>query len=59
MREDLGLEALHCLGVAVLLVVITDQVQEAMDRQMAEMMIERLLLVIGLLARRLDRKSVV
>ncbi len=41
----------HGLGVVVFFVIVADQMQEAMHRQMAEMMIERLLLVIGLLAR--------
>ena len=47
------LERFHGFGVVVFFVVVTDQMQETMDRQMAEMMIERLLFVIGLLARRL------
>jgi hypothetical protein len=34
-------------------VIVTDQVQETMHRKMAEMMLERLLFLIGLLAHRL------
>src|SRR5260370_22199762 len=52
LRQNLLLEGLHGLGVAVAFVIVTDQMQEAMHRQMAEMMIERLLLVIGLFSRR-------
>src|SRR6202163_1705199 len=52
LRQNLLLERFHGLGIVVLFVIVTDQMQETMDRQMAEMMIERLLLVIGLLARR-------
>src|SRR6266446_7952150 len=52
LRQDLLLERFHRFGVVVFFVVVTDQVQEAMNRQMAEMMIERLLLVICFLARR-------
>src|SRR6202163_264852 len=51
LRQDLLFESLHGLGVVVFFVIVTHQMQETMDRQMAEMMIERLLLVIGLLAR--------
>src|ERR1700694_644639 len=50
LRQDLLLESFHRLGVVVFFVIVTDQVQEAMNRQMAEMMIERLLLVIRLLS---------
>ena len=48
--------AFHDLGVVVFFVVVADQMQKAVDREMAEMMIERLLLVVGLPARRLDRR---
>ena len=51
LRQDLPLEAFHRFGVVVFFVVVADQMQEAMDRQMAEMMIERLLFVVGLPAR--------
>src|ERR1700743_1139392 len=50
LGEDLGLQALHVVGVGVVFVVVADQMQETMHRQMAEMMIERLLLVVGLAA---------
>src|SRR3990170_1551156 len=50
LRQDLPLEGFHNLGLAVFLVVVADQVQEAMDRQMAEVVIERLLFVVGFLA---------
>src|SRR6202790_796832 len=50
LGQDLALQRFHGLGVVVFFVIVTDQMQESMDRQMAEMMIERLLLVIGLLA---------
>src|SRR3984893_5655109 len=52
LRQNLLLESFHYLGVVVFFVVVPDQMQEAMHREMAEMMIERLLLVIGFLARR-------
>src|ERR1700689_809477 len=53
LRQDLLLEAFHGFGGVVGFVIVTHQMQKAVDRQMAEMMIERLLLVIGLVARRL------
>src|SRR4051812_27562473 len=53
LRENLLFETFHGFGVVVLFVVVTDQMQESMDRKMAQMMIERLLFVIGLFARRL------
>src|SRR3954452_23816301 len=46
-------QSLHGLGRIVCLVVIADQMQETVDGQMAEMMIKRLLLVVGFPARRL------
>src|SRR5713226_9253152 len=49
LRQDLLLERFHRFGVVVFLVIVTDQVQKTMDRQMAEMMIERLLFVISFL----------
>src|ERR1700726_3272270 len=52
LRQDLRFQGFHGLGVIVLFVIVTDQMQETMDRQMAEMMIERFLFVIGLPARR-------
>src|SRR6202790_2627195 len=52
LRQNLLFERFHGFGVVVFFVIVPDQMQETMDRQMAEMMIERLLLVIGLLARR-------
>src|SRR5260370_31964270 len=53
LRQDLRFQGFHGLGVVVFFVIVTDQMQETMDRQMAEMMIERPLLVVGFLARRL------
>src|SRR4051794_10856623 len=50
LPEDLALEAFHRLGFAVGLVVVADEVQKAMDREMAEVMVERFLFVIGLAA---------
>src|SRR5712671_601424 len=50
LRQDLLLERFHRFGVVVFFVIVADQVQETMDRQMAEMMIERLLFVISFLA---------
>ena len=44
------LEAFHGFGVVVGFVIVADQMQKAVDRQMAEMMIERLLFVVGLAA---------
>src|ERR1700683_4109544 len=52
-HHELLLEVFHGFGVVVGFVIVTHQMQKAVDRQMAEMMIERLLLVIGLLAPRL------
>src|SRR3954454_18896099 len=53
LRQNLLLETFHRVGVVVLFVIVADQVQEAVHRQMAQVMIERLLLVVGLFARRL------
>ena len=47
LRQDLALERFHGLGVVVVFVIVADQVQEAMHRQMAEVMVERLLFVVG------------
>src|SRR3984893_13748963 len=52
LRQNLLLEGFHGFGVVFFFVVVPDQMQEAMDREVAEMMIERLLLVIGFLSRR-------
>src|SRR5258706_11660017 len=52
LRQNLLLESFHYLGVVVLFVIVADQMQETMHRQMAEMVIERLLFVIGLFSRR-------
>src|SRR5450631_1669966 len=54
LRQNLLLERFHGRGVGVFFVIVADQVQETMHRQMAEMMIERLLFVIGLPTRRLE-----
>src|SRR5271156_1474261 len=48
LRQDLRLQGFHDFGVGIALVIVADQVQEAVDGEMAEMMIERLLLVIRL-----------
>src|SRR5437868_13662320 len=53
LGQDLLLEGFHRFGVVVLVVIVADQVQETMYRKMAEMMLERLLFVIGFLAHRL------
>src|SRR4029077_16872225 len=53
LRQNLRFETFHGFGVVVLLVIVADQMQETVHRKMAEMMIERLLFVVGLLARRL------
>src|SRR5207237_7663690 len=45
--QNLPLQSFHGFGVLVFFVIVADQMQETMDRQMAEMMIEPLLLVIG------------
>src|SRR6478735_2571420 len=45
LTENLALEAFHRLGFAVGLMVVADEMQEAVDREMAEMMVERLLFV--------------
>src|ERR1700712_2714515 len=51
LRQNRGLKGFHDFGVVVLLVIVADQMKEAMNREMAEMMIKRLLLVIGFRAR--------
>src|SRR5258708_16297811 len=53
LRQNLLFESFHRFGVVVLLVIVADQMQEAVHRKMAEVMIERLLFVVGLFARRL------
>src|SRR5258708_11799013 len=53
LRQNLLFETFHGFGVVVFLVIVADQMQEAVHRQMAEVMIERLLFVVGLFARRL------
>src|SRR5579863_9772379 len=52
LRQDFPLQCFHRRGFIVLIVIVTDQVQKAMNREMAEMMIERLFLFVGFLARR-------
>src|SRR5882757_10127168 len=52
--EDFAFETFHRFGVVVVLVIVSDQMQEAVDRKMAEVMVERLLFFIGLLARGLE-----
>src|SRR6202050_2884283 len=51
--QDLRFQCFHGLGVGVVFMIVADQMQETMHRQMAEMMVERLLLVVGFLADRL------
>src|SRR5450432_821614 len=53
LRQNLRLLTFHGFGVVVLFVIVADQMQEPMNREMAEMMVERLLFVVGFLARRL------
>src|ERR1700688_2358838 len=53
LRQNLRLENFHGFGVVVLFVIVTDQMQKTMNREVAEMMVERLLLVIRLRPRRL------
>src|SRR3954453_1722872 len=48
--KNFALEIFHRLRMGVVVVVIADQVQQAVDRKMAKMMVERLLLVVGLAA---------
>src|SRR5450631_297414 len=38
LSQDFGFEAFHGLGVIVLLVIVADQMQETVHRQMAEVM---------------------
>src|SRR5450756_443876 len=52
LRQNLGFERFHGLGLVVLFVIVTDQMQETVNRQMAEMMDDCLLYVVGFLARR-------
>ena len=51
--EDLAFQRLHRLGVVVVLVVIADQMQEAVHREMTQMMLEGLGFLIGFPPRRL------
>src|SRR5439155_2037195 len=51
LGENLPFETFHGFGVVVLLVIVSDQMQEPVDRKMAEVMIERLFFVIGLFPR--------
>src|SRR5690348_17164131 len=51
--QDLYFQSFHRLGLVVCFVIIADQMQEAVDGEVAEMMIKGLLLVIGFPARRL------
>src|SRR6266567_2856512 len=53
LRQDLLLEGFHRFGLVVLVVIVSDQVQETVHREMAEVMVERLLFLIGFLAHRL------
>ena len=50
MRQDLRLQGLHGFGVAIVFMIVADQMQETVHRQMAEMVVERLLFVIRLAA---------
>src|ERR1700761_1573723 len=51
LRENFGLEALHGFGVGVVFVIVAEQMQIAVHREMAEMMVERLLFVVGFATR--------
>src|SRR3954464_481903 len=53
LRQDRALESFHRLGLHVVFVVIADQMQKAMDGEMAEMVVDRPLFLVGLAARRL------
>src|SRR5579859_2432545 len=48
LRQDLCLQRFHFVGVGVVFVIVADQVQETMHRKMAQMMVERLLFLVGL-----------
>src|SRR5947209_3262776 len=48
MRQDLRFERFHLLRVVVVLVVEADQMQETMHGEVAQMMVERLLLLVRL-----------
>src|SRR6266436_6922780 len=50
LRENLLFETFHGFGVVVLFVIVADQMQKAVHREMAEMMPERLAFAIGFLA---------
>ena len=54
--EDLALQPLHLLGIAVVLVVIAQQMEKSMDGKMREMMVERLALGDRLPRDGLDRR---
>src|SRR5690349_19091291 len=51
--QNLRLQGFHLFSVGIVLVVVADQMQKAVDRKMAQMMRERLSLLIGLALGRL------
>src|SRR5579863_3816212 len=53
LRQDFPLQRFHRLGFILRFVIVADQMQKAVNREMAEMMMERLFLFVGFLARRL------
>src|SRR4029077_8410553 len=53
LGEDFPLELFHRPGLFVFFVVVTDQMQETVNRKMAEMMVERLLFLAAVPSRRL------
>src|SRR5262245_13468767 len=47
LGEDLAFQRLHRLGVVVILVVVADQMKEAMHREMTQMMVKGLVFLVG------------
>src|SRR5690242_14666489 len=47
LRQNLPFQRLHRLGLVLGLVIVADQVQEAVHGEMTEMMVERLLFLVG------------
>jgi hypothetical protein len=51
LRKNIALEAFHHLGIIVVFVIVSYQMQEAVHGQVAEMMLERLVFTVGFVAR--------
>src|SRR5580704_4390964 len=53
LLQNLRLQGFHLFSVGVVLMIVADQMQKAVDRKVAQMMLERLSFRIGLAPRRL------